>query len=567
MRTRRTRPTSHAKEPCVTHRLAVSAPGFIRLVAALSKPASVTQVYKAKKDNLSTYVVCAGLVYGLGETEEVFHGLFKDAWHCKALTQCGDGSNMVPTIHVSDLCSVVAAVSKSPPEQRYVLAVDGGADTLKDVVGAIAGSVGTGDIVQVAPDEAVLQSGTAVDYLSVDLKLNSSVLPSLELEWVCEEGFVASVHTPVTEFRQARNLLPVCVFVHGPPASGTAVAASAIAKQYKLHHLTRGDVIASAVEKGDKLAKQLLRAQAKGKVPNKLVLQAFRRKLNTPACENQGYVLDAYPETERQAARLFKKLRSVDDEGEEEQEDEGGDDDDEDEDEGEAVDGEGEPDEEPIEEDDGVEPPKEGKVPTPSCVVIIEANDEQLQAKVKDMAEDAIVSAYGDEDGFLALLQQWRALDAAKPCVTDFFENQDLDPIAVNIDEDVLPAVCSKIGPAHNYGPTPEDQTEAARIALAAEEQKHAEAAEVAAEAAAAETIEREHKEKEMAVMLAELEKEEDEILKLRSLPLRKYLMDNVIPTLTQGLIQTCKLRPDDPIDHLAVSSLLCTHVSEASAL
>ena len=555
-RTQRTRPTSPAKEPCVTKRREK----FSRVRPSLYSPLRLTvlpQVYKGKTNNLSTYVVCAGLVYGLGETEEVFHGLFKDAWHCKALTQRGNGSNIVPTIHVSDLCSVIAAVAKTPPEQRYVLAVDGGADTLKGVIGAIAGSVGSGDVVQVASDEAVLQSGAATDYLSIDLKLASSVLPSLELEWVCEEGFVASVQTPVAEFRQQRNLLPVCVFVHGPPASGTAVAAASIAKHYKLHHLTRGGVIASAVEKGDKLAKQLVRAQTKGEVPNKLVLQAFRRKLNTPACENQGYVLDAYPETERQAKRLFKKLRSVDDEGDEEPEDDGGDDDGEEE--AEVADGEGAPDEEPIEEDDEeLEPPKDGKVPTPAFVVIIEATDEQLQAKVKDMAEGDIVSAYGDEDGFLALLQQWRALDASKPCVTDFFENQDLNPVSTQIDADVLPPISCKIGPAHNYGPTAEDQAEADRIALAAEEQKQAEAAEAAAADAVAEAIEREQKEKEMAVMLAELEKEEDEILKLRSLPLRKYLMDNVIPTLTQGLIQTCKLRPDDPIDHLAVSFPCC---------
>ena len=78
-----------------------------------------------------------------------------------------------------------------------------------------------------------------------------------------------------------------------------------------------------------------------------------------------------------------------------------------------------------------------------------------------------------------------------------------------------------------------------------------------------------------MEAIHAELEKEEDEILKLRSLPLRKYLVDMVIPTLTQvcqrpqrnesncaccmmqccavqGLINTCKERPSDPIDHLA---------------
>ena len=512
-------------------------------------------MYKAKTENLSTYVVCAGLVYGRGESDAVFHGLFKDAWHCKALDQCGDGSNMVPTIHVSDLCSAVAGVAQNPPEQRYILAVDSGADTLKDIVGAIAGSVGTGDVTQIVSEDAVLQSSTESEYLAVDLKLASSVLPGMELEWVCEEGFVATVHKPVSEYRQHRNLLPVCVFVHGPPASGTTEAAAAIAKQYKLHHLTKESVIASATETGDRLAKQLKRAQAKGNVPTKLVLQAYRRKLNTPPCGNQGYVLDAFPETERQAKRLFKKLRSIDDEGEGEEEQE--DDDAEDGEEDEATVDEG-GEEEPIEEDpDDAEPPKEAKVPTPSYVVIIEATDEQLQAKVKDMEEDAIVSAYGNEDGFLERLQQWRALDADKPCVTDFFESQDLDPVSVQIDEDVLPSISARIGPAHNYGPTPEDQAEQARIALAAEEQKQAEVAAAQAAASAAEALEREQKEKEMAVMLAELEKEEDEILKLRSLPLRKYLMDNVIPTLTQGLIQTCKLRPDDPIDHLAVSLCL----------
>lgn len=512
------------------------------------------QVYKAKTENLTTYVVCAGLVYGLGESDDVFHGLFKDAWHCKPVAQSADGANMIPTIHVTDLCNAVAAIAKTSPEQRYILAVDSGADTLKDIVGAVAATVGTGDITSAPSEDAVLASSSADQYLSVDLKLESSVLSSLELEWVCEEGFVASIKTPVAEYRKQRNLLPVCVFVHGPPASGTGPAAAAIAKAYKLHHLKREDVVADAVAAGDKLGKQLARAQAKGKVPTKLVLQAFRRKLNTPACANQGYVLDAYPETERQAQRLFKKLRTVDDEAEAEEEEEDDGEVCDDTEEEEPAEGEGDEDEEePIEEDDeSVEPPKEGRVPTPAYVLVIEATDEQLNTKVKDMEENDIVSAYGDEDGFMLRLEQWRATEADKPCVTDFFENQDLDPCVVQVDDDVVPPISDRIGAAHNYGPTPEDLAEQDRIALAAEEQRQADAAQAAAAAAAAEEAEREQKEKEMAVMLAELEKEEDEILKLRSLPLRKYLMDNVIPTLTQGLIQTCKLRPDDPIDHLA---------------
>merc|ERR1711977_626527 len=45
---------------------------------------------------------------------------------------------------------------------------------------------------------------------------------------------------------------------------------------------------------------------------------------------------------------------------------------------------------------------------------------------------------------------------------------------------------------------------------------------------------------------------DERETLDMKSLPLRNYLMDNVIPTLTEGLIETCKVLPDDPIDYLA---------------
>lgn len=37
-----------------------------------------------------------------------------------------------------------------------------------------------------------------------------------------------------------------------------------------------------------------------------------------------------------------------------------------------------------------------------------------------------------------------------------------------------------------------------------------------------------------------------------RSVPLRSYLMSEVIPTLTEGLIEVTKVRPDDPVDYLA---------------
>jgi len=47
------------------------------------------------------------------------------------------------------------------------------------------------------------------------------------------------------------------------------------------------------------------------------------------------------------------------------------------------------------------------------------------------------------------------------------------------------------------------------------------------------------------------VKQQEQEMLDVQSIPLRNYLMKNVMPTLTQGLIECCKVRPEDPVDFL----------------
>ncbi len=51
---------------------------------------------------------------------------------------------------------------------------------------------------------------------------------------------------------------------------------------------------------------------------------------------------------------------------------------------------------------------------------------------------------------------------------------------------------------------------------------------------------------------LEKIKKEELEYLETQSVPLRNYLMTHVMPTLTKGLIECCKQKPEDPIDYLA---------------
>lgn len=43
----------------------------------------------------------------------------------------------------------------------------------------------------------------------------------------------------------------------------------------------------------------------------------------------------------------------------------------------------------------------------------------------------------------------------------------------------------------------------------------------------------------------------EDELLEAQAVPFRNYLLEHVMPTLSQGLVQCCQNQPQDPVDFL----------------
>ncbi len=57
-------------------------------------------ILSLQKENLKVIVVCAGILYGLGEV--AFKNHIKSAWlqDPKALPILGEGNNLIPTIHV-----------------------------------------------------------------------------------------------------------------------------------------------------------------------------------------------------------------------------------------------------------------------------------------------------------------------------------------------------------------------------------------------------------------------------------------------------------------------------------
>lgn len=51
---------------------------------------------------------------------------------------------------------------------------------------------------------------------------------------------------------------------------------------------------------------------------------------------------------------------------------------------------------------------------------------------------------------------------------------------------------------------------------------------------------------------LEQIKEYERDVLDAKSQPIRQYLMDNLVPILTDGLLEICKRTPGDPVDFLA---------------
>jgi adenylate kinase len=48
------------------------------------------------------------------------------------------------------------------------------------------------------------------------------------------------------------------------------------------------------------------------------------------------------------------------------------------------------------------------------------------------------------------------------------------------------------------------------------------------------------------------LQHRQEELQSVRAMPLRKYLMENLLPVLAEGLLECCKVVPSDPVDYLS---------------
>ncbi|KAI8910411.1 hypothetical protein EDD86DRAFT_275463, partial [Gorgonomyces haynaldii] len=495
---------------------------------------------QGKKANLKTYVIASGLVYHAGDS--LFHYLLRDAWHNEPALICyGEGNNVLPCIHLDDLVTIIVEVVETNPEQKYLVAVDESKNNLMEITKAVSEALGSGQVKSLSQEDAFLDKRLTqqdFDMITCGLRIDAGHIKEMSIEWKYESGFIENLPTIIQEYKDARGLWPIKIMIHGPPGSRKTHFAYKLADHYKLHLISPDQVMQEAVERleqkltiepADDAQAEELEAEREvlnelkesykannGKYASTQVIAFVREKLRSMPCRNQGYVLDGFPSLMDEATEIFK------------------------------------PNDEDA-KDDGF--PADEAI-APDFIFNLEASDNFIKQRVMRLPESAIAGTKYSEEALTKHLDEFRKNNTDENTVLNFFDEIEIHPITLNVElSDLQPIeeqMLKTIGKPRNYGPTPEK---------IAEEKRLLEAARVKAEAAAAEERSKREQEElerhkravaEWNSKLEEVRQQEQEVLQTQSLPLRNYLMKHVIPTLTAGLIEVAKIRPEDPVDYLA---------------
>lgn len=100
------------------------------------------------------------------------------------------------------------------------------------------------------------------------------------------------------------------VFI-GPPGIGKGTYAKMLSEKYGIPHISTGDIFREEIAKGTELGQKVKQYVEKGAlVPDEIVIEIVKNVLQSPRCR-QGFILDGFPRTIKQAEEL-DKIISID---------------------------------------------------------------------------------------------------------------------------------------------------------------------------------------------------------------------------------------------------------------
>lgn len=101
------------------------------------------------------------------------------------------------------------------------------------------------------------------------------------------------------------------LIILGAPGSGKGSQCKWITKDYNVPHISTGDILRKNIAEGTELGKEAKSYMDKGAlVPDELVINLLKNRLEESDCKENGFLLDGFPRTIDQAVALEEYLNS-----------------------------------------------------------------------------------------------------------------------------------------------------------------------------------------------------------------------------------------------------------------
>ena len=357
-------------------------------------------------------------------------------------------------------------------------------------------------------------------------------------------------------------MIPIKIHINGPPLSGKTYFGEKLAEHYNVPIINLKTLIPEmeAIEPEDSDDVELFTAikNTEKPYPNELLYEIVRYRLQQNDCQHRGFVLDGFPKTYEDAKGLFywapkKKEKPKKPEGE----------------------GEGEEEEEPQdegeEEDENKYKPKFQKHIYPESVIMLEGTDEFLQEKAKKLPNEIMKNSHYYENHMDRRLAAWHqgntiedyryGLVPGKPKLTTarFFQEKETEILEMYCGTEnfelfeSLRVYIERHGRPYNYLQSLERLNNDLHIYL---EQLENDQIKKKEEVDASVVQKKERDETRLQKLaqdrLPQVIQHSQDLELVKDMKSRAFLMKNIVPVLSEGLIEITKVAPIDPIDYLA---------------